>query len=191
MLIGYARVSTARQDVALQTDALKALGCEKVFIDHGLSGKNRERPQLQAALASLREGDTLVATKLDRLARSTQDALAIAQEVLAAGASLRADTMSFGGDPAGNLTYAVLAAVAEFERALIRSRTQAGVDKAKAAGKMTGGKPKLSEQQEARLMRAYQYEDTSIANLCEDFDISKPTLYRIMARRGITPASRS
>lgn len=191
MKIGYARVSTVRQDVALQTDALRALGCEKVFIDHGISGAKRDRPQLDACLAALRPGDVLVVTKLDRLARSTLDMHEIAAQVLDAGASLQFENYTLDDSPIGRLLFGILALIATFERDLIRARTQAGVDKARAAGKMTGGKPKLTEQQEKRLVLAYQYEDCSVADLCADFDISKPTLYRILARRGITPASRS
>jgi len=126
--IGYARCSTDKQDLAAQRDALFALGVAKdrIYIDHGLTGTNRERPGLAQALAAVREGDTFVVPKLDRLARSVPDARAIADELEQRGVKL-----SLGGsvhdpaDPMGKMFFNILATFAEFEADLIRMRTRA------------------------------------------------------------------
>src|SRR5665647_421467 len=135
LLIGYARCSTDQQDLTAQRDGLAALGvaANRVYVDHGLTGTNRERPGLREALAACREGDTLVVTKLDRLARSLPDARAIADELtvwqfrLNLGGSVYDPT-----DPVGWLLFNVLAMVAEFESDLIRLRTREGIKVAKA-----------------------------------------------------------
>jgi len=136
LLIGYARVSTDDQDLTVQRDALAALGVapERIYVDHGLTGTNRDRPGLREALAACRAGDDLVVTKLDRLARSLPDARAIADELTA-----RQVRLNLGGsvhdptDPVGRLLFNALAMVAEFEADLIRMRTREGMKLAKAA----------------------------------------------------------
>ncbi len=130
LFVGYARVSTEEQDLTVQREGLAALGvdAERVYVDHGLTGANRDRPGLREALAACRAGDTLVVTKLDRLARSLPDARAIAEELTA-----RQVRLSLGGsvydptDAVGRLLFNVLAMVAEFEADLIRSRTREGM----------------------------------------------------------------
>jgi hypothetical protein len=137
LLIGYARVSTDAQDLTVQREGLLALGVDlgRIYVDHGLTGTNRERPGLREALAACREGDTLVVTKLDRLARSLPDARAIAEEL-----TVRQVRLSLGGsvydphDPVGRLLFNVLAMVAEFESDLIRLRTKEGMRVAKGQG---------------------------------------------------------
>ncbi|AWG02936.1 hypothetical protein BEH62_15180 (plasmid) [Clavibacter michiganensis subsp. insidiosus] len=126
-LIGYARVSTDEQDVTAQRDALTALGItpDRIYVDHGLTGTNRNRPALGKALEACCPGDTFVVTKLDRLARSISDARTIADELAAKGVAL-----SIGGsvhdptDPTGRLLFNMLAMFAEFESDLIRARTR-------------------------------------------------------------------
>ena len=125
-LVGYARCSTDQQDLTAQRDALLGLGVEveRIYVDHGLTGTNRERPGLREALAACRAGDTLVVTKLDRLARSLPDARAIADEL-----TTRLISLSLGGsvdptDAVGRLLFNVLAMVAEFEPDLIRLGTR-------------------------------------------------------------------
>jgi DNA invertase Pin-like site-specific DNA recombinase len=153
--IGYARVSTDQQDLTAQRDGLQVLGvpAERIYVDHGLTGTNRERPGLHQALAACRAGDTLVVTKLDRLARSLPDARAIADEL-----SEREVRLNLGGsvhdptDPVGRLLFNVLAMVAEFESDLIRMRTREGMKVAKAKGRLRGKQPKLSAKQEAHLV---------------------------------------
>lgn len=159
MLIGYARVSTAEQDLTAQRNGLRALGVEddNVYVDHGLTGTNRARPGLREALAASRKGDTLVVTKLDRLARSVPDARDIADELTKKGVAL-----SLGGsvydpaDPVGRLLFNVLSMVAEFEADLMRARTREGMAVAKAKGKLRGKQPKLSPAQEKHLVSVYR-----------------------------------
>ena len=134
LLVGYARVSTDQQDLTSQRDGLAAVGVDanRIYVDQGLTGTNRERPGLREALAACREGDTLVVTKLDRLARSLPDARAIADEL-----TVRQVRLNLGGsvydptDPVGRLLFNVLAMVAEFESDLIRLRTREGMKVAK------------------------------------------------------------
>ena len=155
MLIGYARVSTSGQDLTVQREALTALGVnpEAVHVDHGLTGSNRDRPGLREALAACRAGDTLVVTKLDRLARSVLDARDIADTLARKGVALNlAGSLYDPTDPVGKLLFNVLAMVAEFEADLIRTRTREGMAIAKAKGRLRGKKPKLSPSQEAHLM---------------------------------------
>src|SRR3954466_15593073 len=138
LFVGYARCSTDQQDLTAQRDALLGLGveAERVYVDHGLTGTNRERPGLREALAACRAGDTLVVTKLDRLAGSLPDARAIADELTA-----RQISLSLGGsvydptDAVGRLLFNVLAMVAEFESDVIRLRTVEGMKVAKAKGR--------------------------------------------------------
>lgn len=147
LLIGYTRVSTDEQDLTAQRDALAALGVnpERIYVDHGLTGTNCDRPGLREALAVCREGDTLVVTKLDRLARSLPDAREILDDL-----TRRAVKLSLGGslhdptDPVGRLLFNVLAMIAEFEADLIRLRTREGMRVAKATGRLRGEQPKLN-----------------------------------------------
>jgi DNA invertase Pin-like site-specific DNA recombinase len=136
-LVGYARCSTEEQDLTAQLDGLATLGVEpeRVYVDHGLTGTNRERPGLREALAACRAGDTLVVTKLDRLARSLPDARAIADELTARQVSLNLGGSVYDPtDAVGRLLFNVLAMVAEFEADLIRLRTKEGMRVAKAKG---------------------------------------------------------
>ena len=124
--IGYARVSTNEQDLTAQRNALLALGVDekRIYVDHGLTGANRERPGLREAMAACRDGDTLVVTKLDRLARSLPDARDIADELTAQGVVLSLSGSTHDPtDPVGRLLFNVLGMVAEFESDLIRMRT--------------------------------------------------------------------
>jgi len=157
--IGYARVSTQEQDLTAQREALEALGVarERIYVDHGLTGTNRERPGLREALAACRAGDTLVVTKLDRLARSLPDARDIADEL-----TERQVKLNLGGsvhdptDPVGRLLFNMLAMIAEFESDLIRARTREGMAAARAAGKLRGRQPKLSRATEAHLAALHE-----------------------------------
>ncbi|MGB3553911.1 MAG: recombinase family protein [Jannaschia sp.] len=183
--IGYARCSTHGQDLAAQRDALIVLGVaeDRIYTDHGLTGANRARPGLGQALAAVREGDTFVVPKLDRLARSVPDARAIADELekrgvkLALGASVHDPT-----DPMGRMFFNILATFAEFEADLIRMRTREGMVVARSKGKLKGKKPKLSDRRQTELRRMYDTEEYSISDLAEVFDVSRPTVYRVLAR---------
>jgi DNA invertase Pin-like site-specific DNA recombinase len=183
--IGYARCSTESQDLAAQRAALEGLGvpADRIYTDHGLTGTNRARPGLAQALAAVRAGDTLVVPKLDRLARSVPDARAIADELthrgvkLAIGASVHDPT-----DPMGKMFFNILATFAEFEADLIRMRTREGMAVARAKGKLKGKKPKLSDRRQIELRRMYDTGGYSISDLAELFAISRPTVYRTLAR---------
>ena len=185
--IGYARVSTDQQDLTAQRDGLRALGvpAERIYVDHGLTGTNRERPGLHQALAACRAGDTLVVTKLDRLARSLPDARAIADEL-----TERSVKLNLGGsvhdptDPVGRLLFNVLAMVAEFESDLIRMRTREGMKVAKAKGRLRGKQPKLSPKQEAHLVALYRAGEHTVSELEELFPVTRSTIYRAVSRAG-------
>jgi DNA invertase Pin-like site-specific DNA recombinase len=185
LLIGYARVSTDEQDLTAQRVALTGLGvaADRIYVDHGLTGTNRDRPGLREALAACREGDTLVVTKLDRLARSLPDARAIADELtsrrvkLALGTSVHDPT-----DPIGRLLFNVLAMVAEFEADLIRLRTRERMKVAKAKGRLRGKQPKLSPIQEAHLVKLYHASEHTIGELEELFAVTRSTVYRAVQR---------
>ena len=185
LLIGYARVSTDQQDLTAQRDGLAALGVgdDRVYVDHGLTGANRDRPGLRQALAACRAGDTLVVTKLDRLARSLPDAREILEDLtrrevkLSIGASVHDPT-----DPVGRLLFNVLAMVAEFEADLIRLRTREGMRVARAKGRLGGKQPKLNPRQEAHLVTLYRAGEHSVSELEDLFGITRSTVYRALQR---------
>ncbi|OIJ35441.1 hypothetical protein BK826_08100 [Rothia kristinae] len=191
MLIGYARCSTAHQDQDLtaQRDGLATLGvkADRIYTDVGLSGTNRDRPGLREALAALREGDTLVVTKLDRLARSVRDAADIAAEIEQRGARL-----SLGGsvydstDPMGKLLFNVLSMVAEFEADLIRQRTREGMAVARSRGRLRGKQPKLSAAQEKHLVGLVESGDHTTSEVAGIMGVSRATVYRAIERAQTT-----
>jgi len=184
-LIGYARCSTDKQDLAAQKDALLKLGVAavRVYTDKGFTGTNRERPGLDQALAAVRSGDTLVVPKLDRLARSVPDARAIGDSLASRGVKLQlGSSIHDPSDPMGKLFFNILATFAEFEADLIRMRTREGMAVARSKGKLRGKKPKLSERQQKELRRMYDTGDYSISDLAEVFSISRPTVYRTLSR---------
>lgn len=148
-------VSTNEQDLTAQRTGLDALGVptDRTYVDHGLTGTTRARPGLREALAACRSGDTLVVTKLDRLARSVPDARDIVAELIASGVCLQLGaSVHDPTDPVGRLLFNVLAMVAEFEADLIRARTREGMAVAKAKGRLRGKQPKLTPRQEAHLV---------------------------------------
>jgi len=184
VLIGYARVSTDDQNLALQRDALAAAGCEKLYEDQK-SGAKVERPGLALALEVARSGDTLIIWRLDRLGRSLKDLIALAEGLDKRGVGLKSlkeaiDTTSSGG----RLIFHMFGALAEFERDLIRERTQAGLSAARARGRL-GGRPKLLTPEKRRLaVQLYLAKEHSIAEICRLMGISKPTLYSYLAEAG-------
>ena len=148
-LIGYARCSTDRQDLAAQQQALLELGVaeDRIYTGHGLTGTARACPGLDQALAAVRQGDTLVAPKLDRLARSVPDARAIADQLRERGVKLALGRALYDpGDPMGKMFFNILATFAEFEADLIRMHTREGMAIARAKGKLRGKQPKLSDR---------------------------------------------
>jgi DNA invertase Pin-like site-specific DNA recombinase len=185
-LIGYARCSTDKQDLAAQKAALEKLGVvpERIYTDHGLTGTNRSRPGLDQALAAVRAGDTLVVPKLDRLARSVPDARAIADALQMRGVKLAlGSSVHDPADPMGKMFFNILATFAEFEADLIRLRTREGMAIARAKGKLRGKQPKLSNRQQRELRRMHDTGDYSISELAELFRVSRPTVYRTLVRQ--------
>jgi DNA invertase Pin-like site-specific DNA recombinase len=184
VLIGYARISTDDQNLALQHDALTAAGCEKIYEDK-ISGAKAERPGLALALEVARAGDTLIVWRLDRLGRSLKDLIALAERLAERQVGLRSlkealDTTSSGG----RLIFHMFASLAEFERDLIRERTQAGLTAARARGRL-GGRPKLLTPEKRKLaVQLYRAKERSIAEICRLMGISKPTLYSYLAEAG-------
>lgn len=188
MKIGYARVSTREQDLALQQDALTAQGCQKIF-EEKITGAGKERPELKKLLEQLREGDTVVIWKLDRLGRSLKDLVALVAEIQSKGAGLQSLNDSIDTTtPQGKLTFHLFAALAEFEREIIRERTMAGLQAARARGRK-GGRPKgLSRKAEHLAMIAEQfYKDgeLTITEICQELSISRSTLYSYLRYRGV------
>jgi DNA invertase Pin-like site-specific DNA recombinase len=191
--IGYARVSTVGQDLSVQRIALLSLGVatDRIYVDHGLTGTNRDRPGLAQAIAACRAGDSLVVTKLDRLARSVADARDIVDELTSRGVVLNiGGSVHDPSDPVGRLLFNVLAMVAEFEADLIRARTREGMAAARAAGKLRGRKPKLSPRQEGYLVELYVSGEKSPSELAELFGVTRSTVYRIVQRMGPSATSR-
>ena len=190
LLVGYARVSTEQQDLTAQREQLAALGVgdDRIYVDHGLTGTNRDRPGLRLALAACHDGDTLVVTKLDRLARSLPDARDILDELTRANVRL-----SLGGsihdptDPIGRLLFNVLAMVAEFEADLTSMRTREGLKVAKAKGRLRGKQPKLTEIQSGHLLELYAGGAYTTAELAELFSVSRATVYRTIHRNPAPP----
>ena len=186
LLIGYARCSTDEQDLTVQREGLAALGVtpDRIYVDHGLTGCDRDRPGLREALATCRDGDTLVDTKLDRLARSLPDARAIADEL-----TTRRVRLSLGGavydptDPVGRLLFNVLAMVAECEADLVRLRNIERLTIAKAKGRLRGKQPKLNPRQEAHLVALLKSGEYSTAELGDLFGVARSTVYRAIGRQ--------
>jgi DNA invertase Pin-like site-specific DNA recombinase len=194
LLVGYARCSTDSQDLTAQRDTLTGLGVapNRIYVDHGLTGTNRERPGLREALAACHEGDTLVVAKLDRLARSLPDARDVVDELTHRGVKL-----NLGGsvhdptDPIGRLLFNVLAMVAEFEADLARMRTREGMKLAKAKGRLRGKPPKLKPSQEAHLVQLWEASRHTSAGLAELFGVARSTVYRAIQRAGAPTAKKT
>ena len=185
-LIGYAPCSTDRQDPATQRRALLELGVveDGIYTDHGLTGTTHTRPGLDQALAAVRQGDTLVVPKLDRLDRSVPDARAVADLLRERGVKLALGrTLYEPDDPMGKMFFNILATFAEFEADLIRMRTREGMAIARARGKLRGKQPKLSDRQQRELCRMHATGEYSISDLDELFSVSRPTVYRTLNRR--------
>ncbi len=185
--MGYARVSTAGQDLTAQRQALAALGVDpkRIYVDHGLPGTNRARPGLREALAACRAGDTLVVSKLDRMARSVPDARDIVDELTARGVKLNiGGSVHDPGDPVGRLLFTTLSMIAEFEADLARTRTREGMAVARAKGRLRGKQPKLKSAQEAHLAQLYAAGGHTVSELEELFGVTRSTVYRALARVG-------
>ena len=177
--IGYSRVSTTDQNPDSQEDALKNAGCDRVYIER-FTGTKSERPVWTQVLELLREGDTLVITRLDRLGRSTKDLLSIAATLQDKGVHLQATEQSIDTTtPEGKLFFTMVAAFAEFEHSMMRARTMDGLAAARARGRNGGRKSALSPKQAARIRERYA-EGVTVSTLAEDYRVSRPTIYRAL-----------
>lgn len=183
MKIGYARCSTTKQDLRVQKTQLRELGVDdsRIYVDHGMTGKNRQRPGLDNALAACREGDALVVTKLDRLARSVKDAVAISEELTSRGVALHIGTTVYDPtDPVGAMMFNVLAMVAQFEADLTSQRTREGLARAKAEGKMRGRRSTITDRQREQIKQWADSGEWSYAEIAEMMGKSKSTIHRIV-----------
>src|ERR687885_237718 len=177
MLIGYARVSTNEQNLSLQRDALEKAGCEQIYTDQ-VSGTKARRPGLEQAFSHLRSGDTLVVWRLDRLGRSLRHLIDTVTQLQEKGIDFKSlteaiDTTTSGG----KLIFHIFGALAEFEREIIRERTNAGLASARARGRHGGPKHKLTPKQVA-IARQLWDSHTPVNEICQTLGISRATFYR-------------
>jgi DNA invertase Pin-like site-specific DNA recombinase len=181
-LVGYARVSRGdEQSNAAQAHALKAAGCERVFEEEA-SGGRWDRPQLHDMLRQLRRGDVVVVWKLDRLSRSLKDLLHLMERIEAAGAGFRSLTEAIDTTtPAGRMMMQMVGSFAEFERAMIRERTSAGLAQARAEGRIGGRRKKLDPAKCAEIAESVISGRKSAAEMARLYDVSQPTVSRIVA----------
>jgi DNA invertase Pin-like site-specific DNA recombinase len=179
-LIGYARVSTQDQSTDLQLDALAKAGCSRVFSESA-SGAQRDRPELARALDYMRPGDTLVVWKLDRLARSLKQLIETVESLEGKGIGFRSLTESIDTTTAGGkLTFHIFAALAEFERSMIRERTRAGLDAARARGRV-GGRPRSLTDKDLEMAKTLLANpDITVDEVAARLSVAPATLYRYL-----------
>jgi DNA invertase Pin-like site-specific DNA recombinase len=178
MLIGYARVSTVDQNLGLQSDALTEAGCEHIYTEQ-LSGAVTDRPELTAALHFARKGDTLIVWKLDRLARSVKQLIDTVEKLRTRGIGFRSLTEALDTTTAqGRLVFHMFSALAEFERSLIRERTQAGLSAARRRGRTGGRPPKLSAEDIEVAKTMLGNPDIGVTDIAHRLGVSPATLYR-------------
>lgn len=182
MLLGYARVSKGdEQNNALQTKSLRVAGCRRIF-EESASGGRWDRPELQRMLDQLREGDTVVVWKLDRLSRSLKDVLHIMERIADAGAGFRSVTENIDTTtPAGRMMMQMVSSFAEFERAMIRERTSAGLAAARAEGCVGGRRKKLDSTKRREIAESVITGRKSGAAMARLYGVSQPTVSRIVA----------
>lgn len=177
MTFGYARVSTAGQDEALQLDALEQAGCDRIFTDHA-SGATSSRPALDELLGMVRSGDTLVIWRLDRLGRSLRHLLEVVGSLEQRGVALRSLTESIDtSSPAGRLVFHTFGALAEFERDLIRERTKAGLAAARARGRV-GGRPTVWTPEKLNVARRMLDSGEDVTTVATVLGVSRASVYR-------------
>ena len=183
MIIGYARCSTADQNLDWQRDKLRDAGCERIY-EEKITGTKRDRPELNRMLDALREGDTVIVCELTRLSRSVQDLFALVEMVNTAKANIRSlkepwlDTTT----PHGRLLFSIFAGISQFERDLIQQRTQDGLAAARARGRM-GGRPSVKADDIEQAMTLYDSGRYPIKKIAEITSIGKATLYKYIRLR--------
>ena len=183
MLIGYARVSTQDQDTAAQVAALKAAGCEEIYREKA-SGGRWNRPKLQDLLSHLRKGDVVVVWKLDRLSRSLRDVLTLMERIQERKAGFRSLTEAVDTTtPAGRMMMQMVGSFAEFERAMLKERTLAGIEAARKEGRVGGRPPKLKPQQRLEIVRLVKRGRKTAADAARLFGVHPATVSRLMQRQ--------
>ena len=180
---GYARVSTTDQNALMQHDALTAAGCDRIFTDTS-SGAVASRPELNKLMDQIRPGDTLVVWRLDRLGRSMKDLIEWMESLGERGIDFRSlqesiDTTTSGG----KLTFHLFASMAQFERDLISERTKAGLEAARARGRVGGRKPSLSKEKAQTALRLYEAKELTVQEIAEVLGVSRSTIYRALAQQ--------
>ena len=190
MPVGYARVSTQDQNLDLQLDALKAAGCEKIFTDEGISGSKSDRPGLNKALEFCRQGDTLTVWKLDRLGRSLAHLIEVVKGLGDRGVEFKSVQETIDtSTPGGKLVFHIFCSMAEFERDLIRERTNAGLAAAKSRGR-NGGRPQALTSEQIKMGKALSNSpDLTVNQICEQLGCSRATYYRVIAPQMATRQS--
>ncbi len=184
MDVGYVRVSKREQNPELQRNELEAAGCGRIF-EERISSRVEKRLQLEAALDYCREGDTLVVWRLDRLGRSIKELLALVESLQERGIGFRSLRESLDTTtPGGKLVFHVFASIAEFERDVIRERTMAGLEAARARGRKGGRKPVMNEKKLALASRLMKDRETPIGEVSEAVGVSRATLYRYLTPDG-------
>ena len=183
LLLGYARVSTADQDLTNQRAELQAVGCSRIYAEK-ITGTKRSRPELDRLLDHLRPADVVTVTRLDRLARSTRDLLDIAERIQSAGAGLRslAEPWADTTTPAGRMVLTVFAGIAEFERSLIIDRTRQGRELAKSRGVKFGPLPSLTAAQVAHARQLIDQDGRTVKEAAALVGVHRSTLYRALAK---------
>ena len=183
MLIGYARCSTADQNLDWQLDALKENGCERIYQEKA-TGTKKERPELNRMLDALRDGDTVIVCELTRLSRSTKDLFELVERINASGADIRSlkeawlDTTT----PHGKLLFTISAGISQFERDLTHERTMDGLAAARARGRL-GGRPKVDPKMIEQALAMYDAKNIPIPDILKTTGISRATLYSYLKNR--------
>lgn len=182
-IIGYARVSTKDQDTALQEAALSAAKVDRLYADRGVSGTHASRPELDKALDRLDRGDTFIVWKLDRLGRNTKNVLEVIETLIDRGVTFKSLTeqIDLSAGPMGKAMITILAAFAELERATLVERTRAGLEAARAKGKI-GGRPSVVDaKKRATIQKLAKSGDYTRAEIAQMVGVSPATLYRVLS----------
>jgi DNA invertase Pin-like site-specific DNA recombinase len=183
MIIGYARVSTADQNLDRQIDAMTENGAEKIFTEK-VTGKKSDRTELMRMIDQLRDGDVVIISELTRLSRSTKDLFAIVEQIQSRGANIRSikETWLDTTTPHGKLMFTIFAGLSQFEADLTAQRTREGLAAARARGRL-GGRPKIDTDKSAMALKMYDSRDFTVDEICKSCRIGKTTLYRLLNSR--------
>lgn len=181
MIFGYARVSTIEQNLDRQIDALKSAGADEI-IEEKMTGTKADRPQLNKLFDKLRSGDTILIADLTRLSRSTKDLFTLVDKIEKKGANIKSLKESWldTTTPQGKLMFTFMAGISQFERDLISQRTKEGLEAARARGRKGGRREKLDLAKKKAIYDLYTQRQTKLMDICDMFDITKPTLYKVV-----------